>query len=264
MAVKSNRRESVLIMKPQVVPWMVVLGLFVSLSSGCGSEPEVGHEALMAKCREVPTENLIHQGGDVTEISQYVACQRLIKEGAGGADVRFYLGRTLYLLMHTEKGIEQFRKAHAEGSAKGAVALGYMIEYGELTPKEAGKERLAFYREAAEQNDPVAKMLIAEELRFKINPPAEDVQRAFELVMGASEQGYPVADYYLAQSYHLPVEGETKNMELAVKYYHRAAEGGVADAVEALAQLGEDVSGYEVEQFPVPDTIPRAIVLYRP
>jgi TPR repeat protein len=220
------------------------------------------NEHLVRACQVVPTATQLTAAG-ITLPPQYDACVQLLKSNQGDPDTYFYLGRVLYLLSYVNDGLKLFKNAHDEGSTKGAVAWGYLIDKHELTPEKAGIRKMELYQRASDLGDPVAKTLLGFELGMKDEGTAEGALRAVELFEEASEQGYPVANYYLAISHHYPLHGSSRDMNLAVEYYKKAAEGGVFDAVEALSQLGEDVSQYQTGQMFYMRTDPEGMVLYR-
>ncbi|WP_404362307.1 tetratricopeptide repeat protein [Marinobacter sp.] len=222
---------------------------------------EKNKNGLMSECRALVTGYQIIHG----EAPQLYACREAVNKEIGGSDAHFYFGRVLYQHGYIEEAIAEFRKARSGGSSKGALALGYMIERGVLSPREAARSEMEFYQEAMGQNDPVAKIVKAIKLSYTLDPPGRrDMQRAKELFSEAEAQNHPAANFYLAELLRFP-DGQLKSdLELAVLHYRKAAEGGVADAIEALEEMSEDTSMYEGVPIVYSSVVEGPLIIERP
>lgn len=244
--------------------YILSIAAFLALPASIAIAGEASQDAIMETCRAVPALEEIIQANAPDYVPQFDACRKAIEMGIGGADAHYYYGRMLHRFGYFDEARAEFLKARSAGSTKGTLALGHLIVYGKAENEEETQEMLALFREAAEQGDPAAKVLLAFSYDFKLNPSPEETQKAFDLLEEASAQGYPIADYYLAEMYRFPGTNKQVNRELAVKYYRNAAAGGVAEAVTDLTAMGEDVSDFDDTTMIYKSVADRAIIIDRP
>ena len=152
---------------------------------------------------------------------------------------------TVGLSGHDADGFDSLRYAAEQGDADAQFALAEIL-YKKYDECDGGEKELAeavrWYQAAAGQGDARAQ--------FEIGwcyLSGKGVEEAPEKAVGwyrlAAEQGYAAAQYWLGWC-HQYGKGVEVDLAEAVKWYRTAAAQGNADALEDLADLGCEVSGY--------------------
>ncbi|MFE8072279.1 hypothetical protein QQM79_14580 [Marinobacteraceae bacterium S3BR75-40.1] len=196
------------------------------------------YQEKLERCSAIPS--------SMMDFSPFEACRSLLQNGYGDADVHFYMGRILYLNANVDRALEHFRTAAASGSAKAVTALAYHRGLTSTSEQQAplDPQMVALFERAVEMGDPVAAVLLANELGINGSLRGErDLEKEQMLLEGASEQGFAPAHFFLALFYRSP-KTANPGPEVSIDLLEQAAQGGVRRAAEALAAEGHDISAY--------------------
>ncbi|MBR1769027.1 MAG: sel1 repeat family protein [Bacteroidales bacterium] len=117
-----------------------------------------------------------------------------------------------------------------EGLAQRRIADCYLT--GEVV-QEDWQEAVYWYEKAVNNNDTVAMAYLGYILSSN-GAIAPDYERAYSLTQAALEKDIPMAHYVYALFLENGYQGE-KNEKEALKYYKKASEGGILQAIEVMA-----------------------------
>jgi len=168
----------------------------------------------------------------------------------------------------TTKGADWFERAAKGGSAEAAYQLGMAYLQGQGREKDKNKgieylrdatrggnqNALAYFLEAANNNDTTAQLFLAAIYAYGAGVP-QDNEEAMSWYQRAAEAGNSDAMFLLGQAYH---DGDltTKNPQKALFWYRKAAAEGNSSAWYRLGSL------YEIGEL-VPKDKEKAISWYR-
>jgi hypothetical protein len=133
-----------------------------------------------------------------------------------------------------------FRKAAEKGFALAQNNLGVLYYKGEGVPQD-NEQAAQWFRNAAEQGLANAQYNLGIAYDAGQGVPQDEAE-ALKWFRKAAEQGDARAQSILGVMYERG-QGLPQDLELAAEWYRRAAEQGFSPAIDALAELGESVSG---------------------
>jgi TPR repeat protein/outer membrane protein OmpA-like peptidoglycan-associated protein len=190
----------------------------------------------------------------------------------GLGEAQLLVGLSYFIGMGTEKDRSEaakwFEKAAEAGSADATYQMGlvYLLGAGRPRNEEKGleylrdaarlgnQEALDFFERAAEQNDTMAQLFLAQLYTYGAGVQ-QNATKAMNLYQQAATAGDSDAMFLLGQAYH---DGNitAKNPEKALFWYQKAAESGNSSAWYRLGVL------YETGEAIVPRDRDKAIFWY--
>jgi TPR repeat protein len=138
--------------------------------------------------------------------------------------------------------VDYFRHSAELGFAPAQVVLGYFYDTGHAVMADS-REALEWYKKAAEQDDPLAQWLVGRMIYVGLVPP-RDLNAAQKWLEKSSAHGDPFAEYLLGK-----IALERSDYARSESEFRRAAEQGLPQAQQALAQLLRDGHGAPPDYF---------------
>ena len=142
-----------------------------------------------------------------------------------------------------QDGVTLINSAEAEGSLRASVLLGYLYEGNTSILNKDYDESKRHYEIAIGKGSAVAEYRLG---LLYLNKDASfySQERGHELIISSARHGYTYALNYLGDSFRIKVSN-SKNLELAYRYYALAGERGLGIAYHKMAEI--DASRQEFE-----------------
>lgn len=261
------------------IPLFSRLSLFVSLIfwvATASAHPKTAEELALI-CKTPPSHsNRASVDSEPSPSESYAACRTLIELDKATSDTFYYIGR---LIGHAnwDEAASNFEEADVRGNTKATVALGWMVENHRINERQTGEGAEALYRRAAQNGDPVGQIMLAywlsmPALHLPVDGPFrvasdEEMQEAQAWLQKAMAKDYAPAYYIYARYYAKTKEGHWESeadKQRATQMLHKAAQGGVAEAIDYLDFLSEDTSPYKDVKIRYPDTSQELLIFERP
>ena len=134
-----------------------------------------------------------------------------------------------------EKAFKMYRTAAKSGNMNGMFHVGICYEFGLGTETDLSKA-MEWYRKGDEQGDPFAAERIAYILSEGYGDQKPDEKQAFEYFLKAANSGIAGSMFMVGYCY-ASGHGVEPDVEEAKKWLKMAADGGIEDAKELLAEL---------------------------
>lgn len=204
-----------------------------------------GH--LLAK---VELAQVLLQAGQQNEANVKEAV-KLIQEAEAGDNkvarrllANLYLGGAGGLEQSVKKAQELLEKGSAAGDGEATLGLSQLFTVGATGLPKDEKTALDYLIKASEQGNPVAMSTYAARL-FDGDPEGssqlvkKDPEQAKKMFEDAAAKGFAAANRLLGAIYENGMGGTAKNLEKAVEYYTKAANGNDAQALFRLGNYFE-------------------------
>lgn len=128
--------------------------------------------------------------------------------------------------------IDYYTTAAKNGEIQAQLSLGKAYNLGIDVPQDYSKS-LYWFNEAAEKNNPLAIYYIAQMYEYGQGVDI-DSNKAFDLYLKSANLGDPQAQYKCGRLYQYT---ENPKLDLAAKWYHKAAKQSNVDAMLAIGDL---------------------------
>lgn len=146
-------------------------------------------------------------------------------------------GSVKSVIMDERYSRELYTKAAQFGYAPSQYKLGNCYEMGRLTCDIDPRRSIAWYTRAAEQGHAEAELALSGwYLTGAENILEQNDREAFLWAKKSAEQEFPNAQYAVAYFYEVGL-GTEESMDIAIKWYARAAENGNERASDRLKQI---------------------------
>ena len=133
------------------------------------------------------------------------------------------------------KAFKMYRTAAKNGNLNGMFHLAVSYEFGNGTEKDLTKAAV-WYRKGSDMGDPFSSERLAYLVSEGYDDAPSDPKEAFELFLKAANAGVPGAMFMVGFCY-LGGHGIASDIEESKKWLRMAADSGIQDAKDLLAEL---------------------------
>ena len=169
---------------------------------------------------------------------RHLSCARYRKSGLenhntdGLANLAYMYINGLGIKKNVSMAIDYYKNAANKGSIPAQISLGRVYSTGkDLTPDY--EEALYWFSKASSQHNALAQFYLAQMYEYGTGVE-KNPQKAFELYQESANSGEPQSQYMLGRWYQYSTDPK---LDLAAKWYHKAAKQNNTDAMMAIAEM---------------------------
>ena len=150
----------------------------------------------------------------------------------GLANLAYMYINGLGIKKNVSMAIDYYKNAANKGSIPAQISLGRVYSTGkDLTPDY--EEALYWFSKASSQHNALAQFYLAQMYEYGTGVE-KNPQKAFELYEESANSGEPQSQYMLGRWYQYSTDPK---LDLAAKWYHKAAKQNNTDAMMAIAEM---------------------------
>ena len=150
----------------------------------------------------------------------------------GLANLAYMYINGLGIKKNVSMAIDYYKNAANKGSIPAQISLGRVYSTGkDLTPDY--EEALYWFSKASSQHNALAQFYLAQMYEYGTGVE-KNPQKAFELYQESANSGEPQSQYMLGRWYQYSTDPK---LDLAAKWYHKAAKQNNTDAMMAIAEM---------------------------
>ena len=150
----------------------------------------------------------------------------------GLANLAYMYINGLGIKKNISMAIDYYKNAANKGSIPAQISLGRVYSTGkDLTPDY--EEALYWFSKASSQHNALAQFYLAQMYEYGTGVE-KNPQKAFELYEESANSGEPQSQYMLGRWYQYSTDPK---LDLAAKWYHKAAKQNNTDAMMAIAEM---------------------------
>ena len=150
----------------------------------------------------------------------------------GLANLAYMYINGLGIKKNVSMAIDYYKNAANKGSIPAQISLGRVYSTGkDLTPDY--EEAFYWFSKASSQHNALAQFYLAQMYEYGTGVE-KNPQKAFELYEESANSGEPQSQYMLGRWYQYSTDPK---LDLAAKWYHKAAKQNNTDAMMAIAEM---------------------------